>query len=245
MRSRQRRTRGAPLWAVTFSDMMSLLLALFILLVAFTRLDAERFREFSGSVSEALGGRTTLEVPVASRDAPTTEVPQAAFSAADTSEALRALVDRQRQRAPGGAAVLETFVDGRGVVLRVGEEAMFSDGRAEVRPSMWPLLDDVAILAVENRARVQVEAHTDARPIRTAEFPSNDHLAGARALSVIRYLRGIAPGLDESGLEAVPLGDTRPLVPETGDAARARNRRVELIFRDPALDERPGQSPPR
>jgi chemotaxis protein MotB len=240
----QKGPQGAPLWVVTFSDLMSLLLAFFILLVSFTRLDARKFEQFSGSVTEAFGAPTAASPP--STDAERTEpaLPATTFSAAQTAQSLVAVIERQRQRAPAEAAVLETFVDARGVVLRVGEEAMFDEGRAEVRPSMWPLLDDVATLAVEQRARVQVEAHTDARPIRTPEFPSNDHLAGARALAVIAYMVGAAPELAGSALDAVPLGDTRPIAAETGESGRRRNRRVELVFQEALATDRPGQSPP-
>lgn len=46
---------GAPAWVVTFGDLMSLLLTFFVLLLSFSRMDSERFKELAGSLKEAFG----------------------------------------------------------------------------------------------------------------------------------------------------------------------------------------------
>lgn len=73
---------------------------------------------------------------------------------------------------------------------------------------------------------LQVDGHTDRRPIATARFPSNWELSTARALAIVKFLRtqGIAP----QRLAATGYGEFHPLDVRSSDEALARNRRIEL-----------------
>lgn len=73
---------------------------------------------------------------------------------------------------------------------------------------------------------LQVDGHTDRRPISTERFPSNWELSTARALSIVKYLR--AQGIDPQRLAATGYGEFHPLDPRNTDAAYAKNRRIEL-----------------
>ncbi|MEZ4766111.1 MAG: flagellar motor protein MotB [Calditrichia bacterium] len=46
---------GAPLWIVTFSDLMSLLLTFFVLLLSFSSIQEVEFQKALGSLKGALG----------------------------------------------------------------------------------------------------------------------------------------------------------------------------------------------
>ncbi|HQZ02783.1 MAG TPA: peptidoglycan -binding protein [Thauera sp.] len=73
---------------------------------------------------------------------------------------------------------------------------------------------------------LQVDGHTDRRPIATARFPSNWELSTARALAIVKFLRsqGIAP----QRLAATGYGEFHPLDSRNSEEAYARNRRIEL-----------------
>ena len=73
---------------------------------------------------------------------------------------------------------------------------------------------------------LQVDGHTDSRPIQTARFPSNWELSSARAISVVNFLidRGISP----KHLSATGYGEFQPLDPREDEIAYRRNRRIEL-----------------
>lgn len=73
---------------------------------------------------------------------------------------------------------------------------------------------------------LQVDGHTDRRPISTARYPSNWELSTARALSIVKYLR--AQGIDPQRLAATGYGEFHPIDPRDTDAAYAKNRRIEL-----------------
>ncbi|TVO67027.1 peptidoglycan -binding protein [Denitromonas ohlonensis] len=73
---------------------------------------------------------------------------------------------------------------------------------------------------------LQVDGHTDRRPISTERFPSNWELSTARALSIVKFLR--AQGIEPQRLAATGYGEFHPLDERNTDAAYAKNRRIEL-----------------
>jgi len=222
---------GAPGWIVTFGDMMSLLLTFFILLLSFATLEQIKYKILSGSIQTAFGVQEIY---------PTFKRPQTRkvlaqefamqFNTRNMLDGMKTVEERQSARTPSGVVDIEVFEDYRGIVVSVGEDHMFERGKADLRPAIWPFLDDVLRLSVSNEAQIQVEAHTDSVPIKTARFPSNDHLAAARSVAVIRYLKGIDSDLPAHRLEALPAGQSRPRFVNITEAGRKKNRRVEFIF---------------
>jgi len=73
---------------------------------------------------------------------------------------------------------------------------------------------------------LQVDGHTDRRPIATARFPSNWELSTARALAIVKFLR--SQGIPPERLAATGYGEFHPLDARSSEEAYARNRRIEL-----------------
>jgi chemotaxis protein MotB len=113
-------------------------------------------------------------------------------------------------------------------------EVFFDRGSAGLRNEARPELDKLAeaLLALERQIPtdipwvLRVDGHTDARPIATAQFPSNWELSAARAISVVQYL--ISRGLQPDRLVAAGFGEFQPIDPGNTDEAFSRNRRIEL-----------------
>lgn len=227
---------GAPAWMVTFGDMMSLLLTFFVLLLSFSSMDRVKFKEIAGSLEQAFGVQKAEPHQV--KPAGSTMV--FTDNAASKSEAaimsrLEEVKSAARARKAGaeGKVDIEVFEDYRGIVLQVGDGDMFHQGRAELRPSAWPFLDDVIAAVEDDKVDIAVEAHTDNMPIKSAAFPSNWHLAATRAVSVVDYM--IKAGhVGPPRLSAVGRGDSRPILPNVSATNRARNRRIEFVFSRPA-----------
>ncbi len=118
-------------------------------------------------------------------------------------------------------------------------EVLFPSGADTLQPAGRLQLDRLAKTLKEVAARIpsdvdwilRVDGHTDRRPIRTADFPSNWELSSARALSIVRHL--IDSGIPPRRLAATGFGEFRPV--DTGDSeeALARNRRIELKITGP------------
>ncbi len=113
-------------------------------------------------------------------------------------------------------------------------EVLFPSGSADISLEGLPELDKLADALHELRREIppdinwvlRVDGHTDDRPISSPNFPSNWELSAARAISVVRYL--ISRGIPPHRLVAAGFGEHHPLEKGSSEAARARNRRIEL-----------------
>ena len=109
-------------------------------------------------------------------------------------------------------------------------EVLFPSGSAELQPSGEKQLANVAQRLLEISAKIpkdinwvlQVDGHTDSKPINTRQFPSNWELSSARAIAVVKFLN--SQGIPHNHLVAAGYGEFQPLsLMDT-----ARNRRIEL-----------------
>ena len=224
--------RSAPLWMVTFADLMSLLLTFFILLLSFSQLDPVKFKEVSGSIEMAFGVQEinpVYESPKGETIIQTNNTAQKGYG--NLVVKLHEMTESTQAKKAGAEAKIdiEVFEDYRGIVLRCSDGGMFAPGRAELSPTAWPFLDDVIGAIDGEKVDVQVEAHTDNDPITSKRFETNWHLSAARSVAVVQYLKE-AGGLTPSRLLATGRGDSIPIVPNINKRNRAKNRRVEIIF---------------
>ena len=223
---------GAPAWMATFSDLATLLLTFFVLLLSFAEMDVIEFREMLGSVRNAFGTQT--EVPGHIEALNTTPIewhdtPSSPIIALDEkqSSALREIRRFVRQREMQND--VEVAVSERGVVVRLKDSIAFATGSDQLNEGVKPVLDLVGELVVEFPEGLTIEGHTDDRPIRSDRFPSNWELSTARATAVLRHVQRDGP-LKVQRLRVAGYADTEPLVPNSNEDNRARNRRVEFIF---------------
>ncbi|MGF1616044.1 MAG: peptidoglycan -binding protein [Gammaproteobacteria bacterium] len=118
-------------------------------------------------------------------------------------------------------------------------ELLFASGAAELGPEgqehLRELANTLKDIAQEIPADIEwilsVAGHTDRRPIRTAQFPSNWELSTARALSIAKYL--IGQGIPPHRLSAAGFGEFRPVDPANTAEAYRRNRRIEIKLTQP------------
>jgi chemotaxis protein MotB len=113
-------------------------------------------------------------------------------------------------------------------------EVLFASGSASLTPEGLAALDPIA-MAIADLSRqipkevdwvVQIDGHTDIRPIASAQFPSNWELSTARASSVVKHM--IARGVPAERLVAAGYGEYQPIENGTDDASLQKNRRIEL-----------------
>lgn len=109
-------------------------------------------------------------------------------------------------------------------------EVLFPSGSAQLQPGGEKQLANVAQRLVEIASRIpkdinwvlQVDGHTDDKPIRNALYPSNWELSAARAIAVVKFLH--SQGIPNDRLVAAGYGEYQPL----SSIDTARNRRIEL-----------------
>jgi chemotaxis protein MotB len=126
------------------------------------------------------------------------------------------------------------------VTVAIVDQVLFPSGQADLTPDGARVIDKLgAVLAGMPDRRIRIEGHTDDVPVGEelrSRFSSNWELSTARATSVVQRLiehAHVAPGR----LEATGRADTDPVMSNTTDAGRRRNRRIEIILLPPAARE--------
>lgn len=226
----RRKRRSGPLapdsgsWLTTYSDLVTLLMCFFVLLFAFSTVDASKFRQVAVSLQTALRGVLDGGVSLG----PVDVLDEYELEEHLMEEAFLE-VDAYIEEAGLKGAVVAIYEE-RGLVVRFLDTVLFARAKADLRTDASDILDKVAQVLEKVPNQVAVEGHTDSLPIQTWEFPSNWWLATARANRVVEYFitkHNIIPGR----LSAVGYGEYRPLVPNDSETNRAQNRRVEILIK--------------
>ncbi|GAB4268727.1 MAG: hypothetical protein Kow0065_19060 [Methylomicrobium sp.] len=113
--------------------------------------------------------------------------------------------------------------------LEIQNKILFESSQANLTDNGQHLLDDLATLLKQAVGLIFIEGHTDNRPIKTAQFPSNWELGSARATSVLHYLT--TRGIDSSRMRAVTYADTQPIADNDTAEGREMNRRVSILIK--------------
>ncbi len=216
---------GAPKWMTTFSDLMSLLLCFFVLLLSFSEMDVARFKEVAGSLRDAFGVQreeVVFQIPKG-LDVVSTEFP-ARFTVDELLERVKAAVKLELIK---GEIQIESLKDR--VILRFKDELMFPKGSAELTPRAKAVLLKLGEVLALFDGEIIVAGHTDNLPIHSPKFRSNWDLSAARAVSVVDFLLAHKFVLPRQ-IAAVGYGPSRPLYPNDTEEHRAANRRVEIIL---------------
>lgn len=218
-------------WLTTFADLSMLLLTFFVLLFSMSTLDKQKFSESFSSVLETFGGSQLKHIapPEAQKETPPSQM----------LEQLKQMLEEQRQvfnetRSFISRSALENDVSAQfddGVItLRVPSEVLFEKGSVELRPEAIPFLLKLKDFFLRVRDQnISIRGYTDDSPIpQNARFKDNWELSALRAVNVLRFM--LAEGIELVRLTATGLGDLDPLLPNTSEENRQKNRRVEFVL---------------
>ncbi|MEW5727901.1 MAG: OmpA family protein [Pseudomonadota bacterium] len=232
--------RRDPKWLVSFADLMSLLFAMFVMLLSFSEVDSTSFKKNAGPISEAFDAKvkspkkepvedprpdTPMRIdirPPLPLEIPPPQPEQREELDREVAERLRVVLEEELKR-----QMIELVETDNLVIIRFKDRAAFAVADRELSPDILPTLDEIAEVLGRTTGRIRVEGHTDDVPINTELFRSNWDLSAARAASVVQYLLrsgAIAPWR----ISAEGFADSRPLAGNDTPENRARNRRVEI-----------------
>jgi chemotaxis protein MotB len=219
---------NAERWLLTYADLITLLLAFFIMMYTFSKQDAQKYEEvtahlksiFSGGSgvayrASAASGSTFLEI--GSKGTQSDEIKK------QLEQQIKTLASNN-----GSSDNMSIFSDERGIVIRIMDKAFFDEGKAELKGSARGALDKIIPVVSHINNHISIEGHTDNVPISTNEFKSNWELSVRRSTEVVRYLieKG---GLSPQRISASGYAEYRPLAENDTPGNRALNRRIEII----------------
>jgi chemotaxis protein MotB len=231
-------------WLMTYLDLITLLLALFVVMLALTRLG-------SGLVAtppEIAAGVSLAKLPAGPAEPWAADLPVIPAEWANLPEPAAAAPDATAPTAPleSPAAPVKmptaeqlgladlgksvnVQINRQSVSFRISNELLFTSGQATLSSAGVPLIKKLAEVINRSKYPLSVEGHSDNVPILTRQFASNWDLSASRATAVLREL--VRDGVDPDRLRAVGYAHTKPLESNDTQEGRAANRRVELIMR--------------
>jgi chemotaxis protein MotB len=232
-------------WLVPYSDILTLLLALFIVLFASSQIDQKKLEQVADSFSSAFRGNTSIfestrTTPQTTEGVPRTIEPMSSFMSATSNstgfqretaqlvEAKRALEKYIEENGLSNSLGIALTDDG--LLIRIKDSALFNSGSAELLPSSRDFAGKVAAMLAALPQKVVVSGHTDNVPINTAEFPTNWDLSSKRAVNFMKFLMAANNSLKPERFSAVGNGEYRPIAANTTAEGRAQNRRVEVLI---------------
>ena len=202
---------GDQEWLLTYSDMITLLLAFFAMLIAVSQTDIALWEQMKQGMRSDVAGKEKVETPLA-----------------EIKLDLDSLLAEERDQ-----GLVGVVLDKDGIKLSFNSSSLYNSGDAILLPSGERIINKVTqALNLLNyyQFRVDVEGHTDNVPISTARFPSNWELSVARASEVVKFF--IREGIDGDRLKASGYADTKPVLPHVDEFGRdivenrAANRRI-------------------
>ena len=267
-------------WLVTFSDLLSLLLCFFVVLLSIADFDPIKYKQIQSNMINAFGVQREIpledipkgtsvvathfqpgipeETPVETikqitreqeRDSLRLGEPDAERErerdmreAVETLDEMMQLVRdteidadmlRKLLRAEIEAGQIDVESEERTILIRIREKGSFTSGSAYLNNDFVKVIDKIGSAIGQIEGRVFVEGHTDSIPINSFAYPSNWDLAVSRAASVTRRLVRPETGINPRRVTASGFAATRPQAVNTTAEGRARNRRVEIIIKQP------------
>ena len=210
-------------WLLTYADLITLLLAFFIVMYSMSQVDSKKFGRMSDALSGVLKGGTVAM----KQGSHIGLLPGGGVLKIAVLKSIGESIENDFL-GKGNEKMVNTEVSERGLVIHIMEQALFNPGSAELTDKAKETLDIVAEHLKSLPNHIRIEGHTDNRPIKTSKYPSNWELSSARATEVVKFLirnHDVRP--DE--ISALGYGEYRPLAPNNTEDNRAKNRRVDIV----------------
>lgn len=230
-------------WAIPYGDLVTLLLAFFVVMYSISSVNEGKYRVVSDSLNAAFRGEPTGPLPIQVGSPATTTV---AAPLVQLPNDLRTMALRQLAAQAEAALmplIMQGLVDvqqGDGFLeIAIRSDILFASGMAALAPDARPAIQLLGEALRDFPNSIRVEGHTDNVPVAGGAFPSNWELSAARAASVVHLL--IAAGVDPRRLSVAAFGEFRPVLPNLTPDGRNANRRVVLTIEgsEPAAQTAP------
>jgi chemotaxis protein MotB len=212
---------SAPFWMVTYSDMVTLLLTFFVMLMAMANFEeVGRVEAVLESIRLALGAggrhQTLMGVTPEELNQPSEIEPL------DELQPIMAQLRESLNRHVSDDFVRMTRTQTE-IRVQLSDQVLFEPGRADLHPAAFSLLGGIAEAISGQPVNINVEGHTDG----TGDVKGNWELSALRAVAVVAFMQDRG-GIDGRKLQARGYGSFRPASPGGGDATW--DRRVELVI---------------
>lgn len=236
-------------WAIPYGDLITLLLAFFVVMYSISNVNVGKYRVLADSLDSAFNGAPRSIAPVqagaeAPRSGSNEAIEKNGLLIGDHKSQLQAEIAQDPARLSVMDEVIgnveNTMADvitdqslkvrrkDYGVEIELSSDVLFPSGSSLLSGNAIGILQRLATTLKPLPYPIRVEGHTDNVPINTSAFPSNWELSSARAASVVHLF--MERGVDATHLSVVGLGEFRPIADNRTAQGRNRNRRVMIVI---------------
>lgn len=230
-KKKQEEPEGIPAWLVTFSDLVTLLLTFFVLILSMSSMDKTMLTEFNpfergfGAISYHGSGRVPQRIKLVLE---LISDPKSAFEQRDRIKDLlfpedilppdidMSTLDRN----------LRILQKPEGVAIVLTNSLVFKPGSYTLTPSAKKLLSQIMLMLQYTSADTNISGHADNTGTNTA---ANYPLSGKRAMSVLEFF--LAQGIEPQRFSVSGYGSDKPIESNATEYGRAQNRRVEILIK--------------
>ncbi len=218
-------------YLITYADLITLLLGLFVILYATASVDNGKYSEMSKAMSEVFKSNKSevLQGSGGVLPGPKDGIPEPIMQnpARKSMQDIKNEADKSLAKfiTEGKLQMVQTS---DGLKLTLPERLLFLSGKADIQQEALQVLDSLAVVFNVNNFLITVDGHTDSDPINSFRFASNWHLSTGRALSIGYYL--INKGMNETNVVIRGFGAQRPVADNMTPENKAKNRRVEMTI---------------
>lgn len=222
-------------WLLPYADLLTLLLALFIVLFAMSQIDSEKYEALSQVFNEELAGGSGMldggSSPIgdSGKEAENDSTDEGDGGSEENLEDLQAEVEQYIESNELSDSI-GTKLSDEGLLISIFTDVTFDSGSAEINKQGEKIAEKVSnILDTTPPYEIVISGHADDRPINTLEFESNWELSVIRSVNFMKILL-MNSNLDPAMFSSKGFGDLHPIAPNDSEENMAKNRRVEVLI---------------
>ncbi len=231
-------------WLIPYADILTLLLALFIVLFSMSSIDARKFNAMSQAFNQALSSGTGIfeyPSPVPTDEANNLDDAKGKEKVEQSQEVKEKIEKLELENIQKKVNTyiedkaltekLSTSLTDEGLLLTIRDNVLFPSGSADVRQEDIKTANEISELLVMNPPRnIIISGHTDNVPIRNPQFESNWELSVMRAINFMKIILNNNHKLDPALFSAKGYGEFQPVASNDTAEGKAKNRRVEILI---------------
>ncbi len=232
---------GSERWLVSYSDFITVLMALFLIMFAMSNVDIQKYKALAESLKAALGGEggpvnvVSPGIDSGGGLSPSSEnslpapisipgIPVKSMTTNDVAMQLSDMVSDSKDLS--GAISVQNNIEG--AFISLSEKITFKEGTATLNPQAYPVLDKIIALTKPMDNQIKIVGHTDDNPPADAQYKDSWALSMGRAIAVLEYMQ--QKGIPGYRLIASARGKYEPLFPNDTPQHKILNNRVEIVI---------------
>ncbi|AAK79809.1 chemotaxis protein MotB [Clostridium acetobutylicum] len=226
-------------WLIPYADMLTLLLALFIVMFAMSKVDNKKLQKMSQEFSAIFSSGKGVLVESGTGNGVVSSMkestPSNAQSESNNSKIEQDMMNEikknidQKVAENGYTDKIKSKITEEGLAISIQDIILFRSGDSTVLANIQPMLIEISKMIHSLDNNIKVTGHTDNIPIATETFHSNWELSASRALNVMKFMV-TSGGVDEKRFSIQAYGEYSPEETNSTEQGRARNRRVEIFI---------------